>query len=145
MFLRAANEARLALCWFVTNLCRFVQEARLKLKMTHFRQFRIGSFFWKTITPFIVHFDLRKQGTVFLHVSSSLLFTETAALLIWGHNIVMISAYQPSRIYGQTVQPYTFYKNSSHENFIFFKTALKEFACVTYFRSHSSIQNKKNN
>jgi len=47
-----------ALWAFVTKVHRFAMERSLQLLMTRFRQFRIGSFFWEIITPFVMHFDL---------------------------------------------------------------------------------------
>lgn len=52
-----------ALCKFVTKLHRFATEVSLQLLMTRFRQFRIGSFFWEIITPFVMHFDLCRPFT----------------------------------------------------------------------------------
>jgi len=47
----------LSLVFQVSEQCRFIQKVRLETLTTHFRQFRIGSFFEQTITPFIVYFD----------------------------------------------------------------------------------------
>jgi len=52
---------------FVTNRHSFVQEVRMVLLTTHFRQFVIGSFVWETITPFICTLIFESFQTIYIH------------------------------------------------------------------------------
>jgi len=67
-----------ALCKFVTKQHRFVQEVRLESLTTRFRQFRIGSFFQDTITPFICTLIFETLQTFYIQLHYLKLISENA-------------------------------------------------------------------